>query len=290
MSELWVIGNGFDLWHGLPTSYSNFYQFAKTALDELEAYYVPGPENSGPWSDFENSLATFRCSEFYDAHDHIDIDSDNFRPSFVYGLEDDLSEQAELLVEAIRENFREWIEGIDISRAVGHRLTIPDDALFISFNYTSTLEQIYGIAAERILYLHGNAKNYDDLIFGHGQSMKEEPELDENGDSNRTMFSDAEGAAKYPFYALQKPVYDVLDKNRGFFDTLEHITKITVFGHSLNFIDLPYFRKLAVSAPNAHWSIICHADSEKEHHLKKLVSCEVPRDRVRVFSCANLQS
>lgn len=32
---------------------------------------------------------------------------------------------------------------------------------------------------------------------------------DDNGDSNRTMFSDAEGAAKNPFYALQKPVSEV---------------------------------------------------------------------------------
>lgn len=32
---------------------------------------------------------------------------------------------------------------------------------------------------------------------------------DLNGDSNRTMFTDEEGAAKYPFYVLQKPVNEV---------------------------------------------------------------------------------
>lgn len=288
MSELWVIGNGFDLWHRLPTRYSDFYQFAKTTLDELENYYDLRLEHGGPWSDFENSLGNFLWSEFYDAHNHIDVTADDFRPSFVYGLEDDLTEQADQIVEGIKDSFREWIEGIDISRAVG-QLALPDDALFISFNYTSTLEQIYGIEDDRVLHLHGRAETFDDLIFGHGDTMEEEPELDENGDSNRTIFSDAEGAAKYPFYALQKPVTEVLEKNKKFFDSLEHITEITVFGHSLNRVDLPYFQRLSISAPRARWRVCCFNEEEKNHHVEQLVSCGVPQDNIRICSYVDLQ-
>jgi hypothetical protein len=40
MTTLYIIGNGFDLWHGLPTGYGDFYEHAKEALDEMEAYYV----------------------------------------------------------------------------------------------------------------------------------------------------------------------------------------------------------------------------------------------------------
>ncbi|MBA3023184.1 MAG: bacteriophage abortive infection AbiH family protein [Gammaproteobacteria bacterium] len=288
MSELWVIGNGFDLWHQLPTRYSDFYQFAKSTLNEVENYYDHELEHGGPWCDFENSLGNFLWSEFFDAHNHIDADAEDFRPSFVYGLEDELTEQADQIVEAIKESFREWIQGINISGVV-RQLELPDDALFVSFNYTSTLEEIYGIEVERILHLHGRAAVFDDLIFGHGDTIEGEPELDENGDSNRTMFTDAENAAKYPFHALKKPVPEVLEKNKKFFDSLEHITEITVVGHSLNRVDLPYFRKLAESAPHAHWRVCCFSEDERIHHVEQLANCGVSRDSIRICSYAELQ-
>lgn len=191
-------------------------------------------------------------------------------------------------MEAIKESFHEWVEGINISGAFG-QLALPDDALFISFNYTSTLERIYGIKVDRVLHLHGRAEIFDDLIFGHGNTMEEEPEIDENGDSNRTMFSDAESAAKYPFYALQKPVPEVLEKNKQFFNLLEHITEITVVGHSLNRVDLPYFQKLAVSAPHSRWRVCCFGEEEKIHHVEQLVSCGISRDHIRICSYPDLQ-
>lgn len=33
MAKLYMIGNGFDLWHGLPTGYDRFYAFAKEMID-----------------------------------------------------------------------------------------------------------------------------------------------------------------------------------------------------------------------------------------------------------------
>jgi len=56
MNTLYVIGNGFDLWHGLPTSYRQFYEFAKDTLDELEEHYLFDPNDDVPWYDFENAL------------------------------------------------------------------------------------------------------------------------------------------------------------------------------------------------------------------------------------------
>jgi hypothetical protein len=288
MAKLYVIGNGFDLWHGLPTRYGQFYEFAKETLDELGNYYSLDVTQAGPWHDFENSLADFNWSEFFDAHNHIDVDSESFRPSFVYGLEDDLTEQADQHVEAIRECFQEWVGGIDVSGAE-RRLALTEDARFITFNYTSTLESIYGIDDDKVLHIHGRAETFDELIFGHGETMVEEPELDENGDSNRTMFSDAEGAAKYPFYALQKPVHEVLERNESFFNSLEHISGIFVIGHSLNKIDLPYFKNLAKRAQSAEWMICCYCAEEEIHHVQKLVECGVPRERIRVCAYPDLE-
>lgn len=288
MAKLYIIGNGFDLWHGLPTGYDHFYTFAKEMLDELEQFYSFGVSHMGPWYDFENSLGCFDWHQFYKAHNHINIASESFKPSEVYGLEDDLTEQSDHHVEAIRESFLEWLNRIDILIAE-RKLAFPQDASFITFNYTSTLQSIYGISDERVFHIHGRADNSDELIFGHGETMEEEPELDENGNSNRTMFTDAEGAAEYPFYALQKPVSEVLEKNREVFDSARHVSEIVIVGHSLNNIDLPYFRELAAGAPNVRWLVCCFEEADKVHHVEQLVSCGVRHGSIQTCTYADLQ-
>lgn len=288
MATLYLIGNGFDLWHDLPTSYSCFYDFAKDTLDEIENYYSFDLNQTAPWCDFENSLGYFNWENFYQAHNNIDATSEDFRPSFVYGLEDDLREQADQHVETIRECFREWITEIDTSTA-DRRMVFPDNARFITFNYTSTLQSIYGIAQAKILHIHGQAEAFDELVFGHGETREEEPELDENGDSNRTIFSDAEGAALYPFYALQKPVEEVLNRHKHFFDTLPGVTDIVVVGHSLNKIDLPYFRRIQEQTQSARWTVCLHTPEEKTHRMQALIECGVPLEHINFCSYTNLE-
>ena len=280
MAKLYVIGNGFDLWHKLPTSYVSFYNFAKETLDEIEAYYLLDVKKAVPWSDFENSLGQFNWKEFYKSYNNIDVSAEDFRPSFVYGLEDDLNEQADQHVEAIRECFHEWVTGIDVSKT-DKRLGLSKSAQFITFNYTSTLELIYSIENGNILHIHGRADgNSDQLVFGHGEVIKEEPELDENGESRRTIFSDAEGAAKYPFYALQKPVDKVIRAHRNFFDSLGQTSEIIVIGHSLNKIDVPYFKEICGKTPNAGWTICLHEPDKKYQFMQVLIECGVQPERI----------
>lgn len=289
MTTLYVIGNGFDLWHGLPTGYDRFYEFAKDTLEEMEAYYCFDVAKKGPWCDFENSLGCFDWRLFYEAYDNTDITAENFRRSEVYGLEDDLTEQADNHVTAIRECFREWIDGIDISLAKKKMIFSPKDRFF-TFNYTSTLQSVYGIDDSMVFHIHGRSDKFDELVFGHGDSMEEEPELDENGDSNRTMFSDAEGAARYPFYALQKPVAEVLERNQLRFELQRDVTDIVVIGHSFNEIDLPYFRKLAVCASGARWRVCCYDAADKVHHVQQLLKCSVCEEDIQLCTYLDLET
>ena len=289
MTKLYIIGNGFDLWHGIPTSYDQFYEYAKGLLNEIETYYTFDMRHAGPWSDFENSLGCFEWEYFYDAHYHIDPTSDSFRPSEVYGLEDDITEQADNYVEAVKVIFSEWVDGIDITIA-DVRLDFPSEASFLNFNYTSTLQSIYGIDEDKVLHIHGRSEKYDELVFGHGETREEEPEIDENGDSNRTMFSDAQGAAKYPFYAFQKPVGEVIEKNQIFFDSLKGVREIIVIGHSLNKIDLPYFKRVAEGATEAEWLVCCYEEADEYHHVQGLLNCGVPRNLISTCTYDELQA
>ncbi len=86
MSTLYVIGNGFDLWHRLSTRYQQFYEFAKDTLDEVGNYYSFELSVPEPWHDFENALGDYCWEHFYDFHNEVDVEDEGFRPSQLYGL------------------------------------------------------------------------------------------------------------------------------------------------------------------------------------------------------------
>lgn len=215
--------------------------------------------------------------------------SDSFRPSQAYNLEDELTEETNSHVEVTKEAFKEWIEGIDISVS-SRKLSLPRNASYLTFSYTSTLQSVYGIPYNRVVHIHGRAEGYDELKFGHGEAREEEPEQDEEGNSNRTMFFDAEGAAKYLVYAFQKPVNEVLMNNLTFFESLDGILEITVIGHYFNKIDLLRFRLLAEKSKSAIWSVSIYQESDVNHHVQQLARCGVLVANIRTFTYEELQN
>lgn len=279
---LYIIGNGFDLWHKLPTSYSDFALFAEGTLEEIEEYFHLGKSQQPPWHEFEQHLGEFDDTNFYQAHNHTDVNADDFRPSHAYALTDDLAEQAENLVDSIRRAFTDWILTIDLSRTAP-KTSFPLNAHFLSFNYTRTLEVVYGIPPSRIYHIHGVVDDdyAADLIFGHGNHIQEEPELDSEGNSNRHLFTDAQAAAKYPLYALQKPVLETLKNGAPIFDTWSDVSEVVVIGHSLNEIDLPYFRALAKKINKSHWTVVCYKPEESRQHRDQLERCGVPSKNIK---------
>lgn len=280
MSKLHIIGNGFDMWHGLPTSYRHFAEFAQTLLSDIENYYSLDFNGINPWHDFENALGAFDPEQLLAEHNEIDVTADDFRPSFVYGLEDEMTEQANSHVDSIREKFVEWIQQIDVNEAA-EKIDFPGDSVFISFNYTSTLQSVYGIDSNRILHIHGSVDDHDDLIFGHGREIHDVPDVDENGDSTRDMFSDALENATYPLHALKKPVDEVLARHRQFFENLKDIETVVVIGHSLNEIDHPYFKRINDVLPDALWQVIYYSEDESTRFIQSLVVCGVNSERIR---------
>ena len=281
MEILYVIGNGFDLWHGLPTKYTDFYESSGNPLEELKPYL--NLDAYKLWNNFEAVLGKFDCEIFYENHNFIDVSGDSFKPSMVYGLEDDLIEQADNLVDGIQSQFREWIASIPTEDAKA-KFDFKSPRRFISFNYTPTLQAVYGIADDLVFHIHGSASKYEHLIFGHGESREEEPELDENGDSNRTMFTDAEGAAKYPFYAFQKPVNDIIENNLSYFENLKNVEVVVVMGHSLNDIDIPYFEKISNVIRGRKWVVSQCSEDEGKSHVRQLGKCGVASDQITLCS------
>ena len=289
MEILYIIGNGFDLWHGLPTKYADFYEYSREHLDELEQHFSNVPFHETLWNNFEQSLGKYDWSLFYDDYNHIDVLDDSFKPSMVYGLEDELSQESESLVEHIQSLFQEWIESISIENTKRQFYFITPNR-FISFNYTPLLQNVYGIEDKYIFHIHGCSQNFDNLIFGHGEEIYEEPELDENGESNRTMFTDAEGAAKYPLYAFQKPVNETIQKNISRFEALSNVEVVIVIGHSLNDIDLPYFKVISKFSNSCEWIVSCHDEQEGQNHLLQLSKCGIDFRKITTCKIEEIQN
>lgn len=282
MKTLYIIGNGFDLWHGLPTSYSHFSDFAGSLLSEIEWHYSFAFHQDNPWHDFENALGAYDPELFFSYHNGVDISADDFRPRDIYGLEDGLEEQTDAHVSSICDAFVEWVNQIDISQAI-LKTIFPENSIFLSFNYTSTLQSVYGIHTDRVLHIHGQVGTHDEIIFGHGEEIREIPEFDEYGEPKWDMYSDARNKARYPLYALKKQVDGVLVRHEQYFQQLSDVTEIIVIGHSLNKIDHPYFSRINQSAPDAIWKICCYSVDDEESLRNNLIACGVSTDRISTF-------
>ena len=287
METVYLIGNGFDLHHNLPTDYKDFHNYVIANSNNLEntfeEYFKLKTGANYLWTNFEEDLGTFNWELFFDDNNNVNIKDDDFRPSFAHSLEDDLKEQTERLKTDIKNIFQNWLEAVDISNTKIN-MQFLENSIFINFNYTLVLEEVYKIESSRILHIHGDIiNNSEDLVFGHNVLMKEIPGLDENSDSNRTLFTAAEDAAKVPYHSFYKPVEKIIANNLNIFDSMSKVKSIYILGHSLNPIDLTYFKQIHIRSLDAQWNVSYYNNSEKQSHLLTLVQMGISPEQIRLF-------
>ena len=127
----------------------------------------------------------------------------------------------------ITEFFKEWIKSINVNDGIikeKFRDEIKNrNCLFLNFNYTDTLELLYGI--ENVYYMHGN--KYQEIILGH----KEDADFS-NLDDN--MFK----------ITLKKLTGWRTTVNKEFLSCLEDVTEIYSIGFSFNCVDMPYIKEI----------------------------------------------
>ncbi len=275
-NQLFIIGNGFDRWHQLPTSYENFYEQYRYYLDEIEHYFPYGLEGEELWSDFENTLGQFDESILIDENDFMDFSEDSFPTQQLYGLEDAVDEFSRGIVEAITSHFNEWIQGINLAN-LRPKVAFPETSQFISFNYTSTLQQVYETSENKVYHIHGSIGQQSRLIFGHNAPV-EQATADED-----TYYTDAINNGRKVLVALQKPINEIIeDKLTPWLESRRNISTISVIGHSLNNIDLPYFERIINEYPDARWQCYSFNKREAKTHKTILKKIGVPQNNIFV--------
>ena len=285
MCRLFVIGNGFDLTHQLPTSYENFRnylaEFAEInenneddfTIPDIETnddnvYGVPLDESAGflynllnntegigeYWQDFEAALGRLNFRAVFDDNYPTVYDRNGDINYFhTANNQEDMGKDINIHCTNIYDLISGWIESIQLSnvaRLERFNMIFDMDSLFFTFNYTRTLEDIYHIRPENICHIHGMLD--EPLIVGHGLNADEIQSLH---DTYAREFIGVEDNLTQTIRELSKPVTARINLFQDFFERLNNVTEIYSHGFSFANVDLPYIRRICevVNTNNATW-------------------------------------
>jgi hypothetical protein len=269
---LYVIGNGFDLWHDIPSRFGDFKSYvsenAPQIFEEVETYLPAGDE----WNQLEQALAEMDVGALIDNLGHFmgsygaDDWSDSEHHDFQYEVENCVGR----LSTGLKHQFANWVRGLPMPSRLeeDRRLkTLNPEAHYLTFNYTPTLKSVYGIDSRRVCFIHGNAAVQDeDLILGHAWSPTVRPSLNSRKDVEEIdvrMYEANEIIDSY-FSSTFKRSAELIQKHAHFFDQLFDIEQVVILGHSLSDVDSDYFAALlkVPSLTTASWMVACRGLSE----------------------------
>ncbi|MEQ1637308.1 MAG: bacteriophage abortive infection AbiH family protein [Methylococcales bacterium] len=279
--KLFVVGNGFDIYHGIPSSFSDFRKYLENADRELcrklEQYF----SYEDFWSDFEQSLADFDGDYLVDNASVFlaSYEEDDWSDSYHYDFQYEINKIVTAFSETLKSRLTEWILKLTIPSALdisNKRLNYVDEnAIFLTFNYTETLQVAYSIHESNVLHIHGKAESEkSNLVLGHAWKPVNRNSLMSPEDLENQDVRLAEGDAIIDEYfkATYKPAEEIIKANRAFFSSLHPIEEIYVLGHSISNVDIIYFQELAKSiiSQNTKWRISYLDDDDLTTHTETM--------------------
>lgn len=253
MTTLYVLGNGFDAAHKLETSYTSFRDWdaercilkSGTSIEKFEEMMGEVREFFAKNGLTTDSLRDWLWNNLEEAYGNV----------FTYILQSNDPEE-----DIAGYSIRQWIDAlsdIQISlfeyiRTINKKLetesispiaTLSDSNYYLTFNYTLTLEQIYGIHSH-VLHIHGIAQGMpDSIIFGHGINQ------------DKVNFDKLSASEQVLFATSRKYSNQIIKANEDWFTGLHDVTQIKVMGHSLSGVDFEYFKYIADMFPSAPWTV-----------------------------------
>lgn len=289
-----VVGNGFDLHHGLSTKFEDFKRYLErrsTGYDDqverIETYLC---ELRGDWANLEEALASLDVETLRDhAADFLmPYGAEDWSDAFHHDYQYEMEKEIEALSNQLVEELADWIDSVPIPNPhhTPRLLEIDPASRFLSFNYTRTLERLYRVDPRRVLYVHGaTGSDAGPIVLGH--AWKQEPaegpaeEGDEQWERDPRV-QEGERIIQRYFADTFKPTADILERHRAFFDSLSDVEEVYVWGHSLSPVDLPYFKMIVAATYKAspRWFVSYHSDEEKARHTDVLKNIGLEAERI----------
>ncbi len=299
-TKLFVIGNGFDLHHGIPSRFSDFRSFVMaqdTWIFDAVEEYLPVKEG---WADLEAALAEVDPDQIIDDLGHFapSYSSDEWSDSGHGDFQYEVDKLVERLSTDLLSLFGKWIRQLQIPAPgqVAQPVEVLDPAgAFLSFNYTTTLTRTYDIPRQQILYIHGCADLPEEkLILGHAwpdedrRSLNDRPDV---ADLDTRLIEVHEILDAY-FSKTFKPSYKLIQQHAGFFEWLSSVQEVYLLGHSLSKVDAPYFEAM-LQVPAVRQASFNLAISESDNAIvmsRRLAVLGVPAQQIRLYAWSQLCS
>lgn len=297
-NKLYIIGNGFDLQHGLKSKYWDFKEFLEIKepelLEKLERYF----DSNTLWSDFEETLAYLdteqiinECLNYLESYSVEDW-SDAYHHDYQY----EVQRRIDIITKTLKERFTEWILQLQFpDKEEINRVHIDKNALFINFNYTDTLEQLYKIQPNNIFFIHNKAIDIkSNLILGHGRNPKNETTLKELYNDENSDVRVVEGNRILDDYFIDtyKSTEKIINENKNFFDSLAYLKNINIYGHSMSLVDKPYYQEIVkrIDLETVFWKVSFHNKNDLMVFDEFFTSLKVPKKNVSYDRINNIDS
>lgn len=228
------------------------------------------------WSDIEKALGEYDETAIYEycRPEEVSDDELEHHTRTLAAREDSPDWIFKPVLDEFLVAFRNWVDSIDISPAKPD-INLKPNSRYLTFNYTETLEKIYGIPPRNILHIHGSrVVKGSDYIIGHNNirpAIRHASPTDYFGVDQTTK-----NKIIHWMNDLHKDTTRIIHRNDPFFRSLNTIKHVEVIGHSLHEVDWPYFEKVHNSVdPHAQWNFHYHTDSDKMRILEFCEHCGV---------------
>lgn len=266
---LYIIGNGFDLAHNMKTSYEDFHKWLldngeSDAVCRLECLYPNIKNHLGRWCDLESALGSVSMRESVDYDKNYQECSDEIRDENSSHDAYRCGEKLKNVVDILPSLLTEWVASIS-TNGVSPSFRIDKNAKFLSFNYTRTLEDIYKVKEDNILHIHETIIGNKPLVVGYGDALFEDDNFSTDDETiNLELIKNLLSHNRKPVDAIMKE-----PKPKEWFEGLNEIASVIVYGHSCSKVDKPYFQKVTESIKdNAHWYFYVY-DKGKNKSIEK---------------------
>lgn len=236
-----LIGNGFDLAHGMKSKYSDFYKYEAinnpSNISCFDGFYDMMPEEI--WGDFEDNIGRIDYELFMAHMGSIYDEKDD------YGLtecaEDIDFEHLLCNYNEMVKDLKSWVNKLSMPN---RKYSLSSDDLYLSFNYTNVLENVYKIKKSNILHIHGEVER-SNLILGY-DNIDVEKVLSE---ADRGIYTGDFPYEYEGFCILQeflcrfhKDTKDIILKNAAFLDRFANCDEIYIIGLSFSRTDINYLK------------------------------------------------
>lgn len=316
--NLCIVGNGLDLAHGYRTKYTDFKEWMKKRLPPTTSLdNIPGlpdvmmgqhGENiidekgaiivlmwlfthnyvlDNTWSNFEESLYYLDLQDLLDENswfvdDNARDKEGDINPFWQGAYYREFAEAIWMSVRYTYALFQRWLEEVDIgeSNLLPCICDLAKESVFLSFNYTETLEKMYRISPEKVCHIHGVRNNpYTKdvwigsplpkrLIIGHGNR---------SGKDFSGVNIEAADVFDEIIKELRKPTDEIIKAYSGFWGALRRsdINKVYSFGFGYGDVDLPYIEHVCrlLRGRNATWYLYTYNEEQNRKAESQIRKC-----------------